>query len=490
MSLTKVSYSMISGAPVNVLDYGADPTGVADSTSAIQAAINTGCTVWIPSGTYSVTTIDLRGRYANIIGDGILQTVIKARSAVSTIFNALESSDVQIAPVLISNMTIDGNNVVTGSAISIRYRHFSKIDTCYILNVTAPNAAGIYAVDAWLNIISNCRITNCYDGLTWAGSNHRSTVNSCSFTSCTNTSVTCTSLGTALDGNNALVFNNCDMEFGTGLGVYLNVSDAAFYGCYVGENLNGPAFFVDAGNILVSSGVVYFGHTVNSFGVTGNGGQVLFDKCSVNGQTNGGITYLMSGGLKNYYKWQDCNFGILLGGDPIMSGDRLDYGPPAVVFAERLGKNYTPSYSNATGTVTNPGNGQRVTCATAPGPTPIIGLQCSLINPSQAVTGERLYLVLVYKLGTASGSPDIRLSGTPLGGAPTTVIGNPPPSASVATYMKLDTTFPSGAYTVLELQIINCGVGDYIEIQECFLADNRMLQQITGATEMTNLYKC
>ena len=299
MSLTKVSYSMISGAPVNVLDYGADPTGVADSTSAIQAAINTGRTVWIPSGTYSVTTIDLRGRYANIIGDGILQTVIKARSAVSTIFNALESSDVQIAPVLISNMTIDGNNVVTGSAISIRYRHFSKIDTCYILNVTAPNAAGIYAVDAWLNIISNCRITNCYDGLTWAGSNHRSTVNSCSFTSCTNTSVTCTSLGTALDGNNALVFNNCDMEFGTGLGVYLNVSDAAFYGCYVGENLNGPAFFVDAGNILVSSGVVYFGHTVNSFGVTGNGGQVLFDKCSVNGQTNGGISYLMSGGLKN-----------------------------------------------------------------------------------------------------------------------------------------------------------------------------------------------
>jgi polygalacturonase len=39
MSLTKVSYSMISGAPYNVLDYGADPTGVADSTAAFQAAI-------------------------------------------------------------------------------------------------------------------------------------------------------------------------------------------------------------------------------------------------------------------------------------------------------------------------------------------------------------------------------------------------------------------------------------------------------------------
>ena len=39
MSLTKTSYSMISGAVFNVLDYGADSTGSADSTSAIQAAI-------------------------------------------------------------------------------------------------------------------------------------------------------------------------------------------------------------------------------------------------------------------------------------------------------------------------------------------------------------------------------------------------------------------------------------------------------------------
>jgi polygalacturonase len=38
MSLTKVSYSMIAGASLNVLDYGADPTGVTDSTSVIQAA--------------------------------------------------------------------------------------------------------------------------------------------------------------------------------------------------------------------------------------------------------------------------------------------------------------------------------------------------------------------------------------------------------------------------------------------------------------------
>ena len=40
MALTKAHNRMITGAQVNVLDYGADPTGAVDSTSAIQAAID------------------------------------------------------------------------------------------------------------------------------------------------------------------------------------------------------------------------------------------------------------------------------------------------------------------------------------------------------------------------------------------------------------------------------------------------------------------
>lgn len=59
MSLTKVSYSMINGSPINVLDFGADASGTNDSTSAIQNAINLAQTnnasVYLPSGTYKIT---------------------------------------------------------------------------------------------------------------------------------------------------------------------------------------------------------------------------------------------------------------------------------------------------------------------------------------------------------------------------------------------------------------------------------------------------
>jgi len=59
MSLTKVTYSMIAGIPVNVLDYGADATGVADSSDAIQAAIDYAIStskqsVYLPAGRYRI----------------------------------------------------------------------------------------------------------------------------------------------------------------------------------------------------------------------------------------------------------------------------------------------------------------------------------------------------------------------------------------------------------------------------------------------------
>lgn len=59
MSLTKASFSLINGTPINVLDYGAVGNGTTDSTTAIQAAINAAAVnnqlLYFPTGTYLVT---------------------------------------------------------------------------------------------------------------------------------------------------------------------------------------------------------------------------------------------------------------------------------------------------------------------------------------------------------------------------------------------------------------------------------------------------
>ena len=70
MSLTKVSYSMIQGSPVNILDYGAS-TSSANNTVAIQAAIDTGLDVYIPAGVFLCTdTLSMNTPYQTLFGDG------------------------------------------------------------------------------------------------------------------------------------------------------------------------------------------------------------------------------------------------------------------------------------------------------------------------------------------------------------------------------------------------------------------------------------
>lgn len=64
MTITKLAFNQINGNVVSVLDYGADPTGVADSTTAfnnLNAFIATQTQpidVYIPSGTYKVNPLN------------------------------------------------------------------------------------------------------------------------------------------------------------------------------------------------------------------------------------------------------------------------------------------------------------------------------------------------------------------------------------------------------------------------------------------------
>ena len=147
MSLTKVSYSMVQGAPANILDYGADPTGVTDSTSAIQTALNTGKMVWCPAGTYLFSALALTGlgsNYAVLSGEGaktILQTTVAANTAIS-----LGTTGVGIENCLIENLVIQGNSTNTGGlqfGSSTTYAAFIKLKNVTIQGFTKTNGFGI-----------------------------------------------------------------------------------------------------------------------------------------------------------------------------------------------------------------------------------------------------------------------------------------------------------------------------------------------------------
>lgn len=82
MALTKVSNRMISGAVANILDYGADPTGVSDSTTAIQTALDDNLVIYVPTGTYLVSTINIpHANNVRIFGDGMALSILKGNTA-------------------------------------------------------------------------------------------------------------------------------------------------------------------------------------------------------------------------------------------------------------------------------------------------------------------------------------------------------------------------------------------------------------------------
>lgn len=127
MSLTKATYSMIDGASWNVLDYGADPTGVADSTTAIRNAIAAAQAdqsdftlpiVEFPKGTYLTTgEIYIEQTPVHLIGNGA--TIKNTTSNVLRIGKYTNPGPEYAVPAIVEDLVIygfSGNPSYTGQS--------------------------------------------------------------------------------------------------------------------------------------------------------------------------------------------------------------------------------------------------------------------------------------------------------------------------------------------------------------------------------------
>lgn len=165
MSLTKVTYSMIDGASANVLDYGADPTGVADSTAAIIAAMAARPRVYIPAGTYKTTaTITVPGGSV-VFGDGV-NTIINPTSTANSFIAILQSAASQITDLYINGAAATGQSAIgifcgddAGGGDS-----GPTLARLRVQNFGGTNAVGIYVRKALRVVIEQCYIFNNYYG--------------------------------------------------------------------------------------------------------------------------------------------------------------------------------------------------------------------------------------------------------------------------------------------------------------------------------------
>lgn len=474
---------------ISVKDFGAVGDGATNDASAIQAAINYAATtsgfVTFPAGTYLINTaLSLVGKYVSIIGAGQTKTIIKANATLVSIFDIGETSDTPVSPFVIQDLKIDGNNTTT-NGINVRYRHHSVVRNVHIVNCTN----GMTEKDTWINYRENVRIDTCGVAFNLLGSNHNSHWNRCTATSFTTYGIKVQSLGTAADGNLALLFSACDVEFGTGAGVYFEGSSATFDTCYLGETVSSAIFTMVSGIVLIEGGLFFMGYTSNSIGFVLTGGSIEYRSGLIASQgalnlsgvcssTNGKIAFIQ------------CNLNQATGGTQVSTGDILNNGPIATVYASRYGKNYTTATFNANATIatTTPANpiGKTLTVSSVTGASPaIVGFSIPLINTSEWQPNGKMYFVVVYSSNKAFVA---KLSNGVWGTAPERSLGTlPSTSGVISTYLKMDQTFDTNAYTTLEIFTDSPAATDTFTLYNVYLADQAFIN--TG-TNISNLYKC
>lgn len=132
MSLTKVTYSMIEGAPVNALDFGAVGNGVTDDTAALQAALDYAVAnqkaVVLPSGRYKISNSLIIGPWtgsawsgfatASLIGETYAYATALS-SVIEPTFNNKPALIIQNARgVIVQNVSFVGQNSISTSILS------------------------------------------------------------------------------------------------------------------------------------------------------------------------------------------------------------------------------------------------------------------------------------------------------------------------------------------------------------------------------------
>lgn len=287
MPLTKATYAMITGAPVNALDYGADPTGVLNSSAAIQAALNASSNVYIPPGTYRIeTSLSIPGVFQQtriVRGAGFGYTTLQWYGSTSgTMFTTASRSGVIVEGIKFKNQVALGSTACLAAGPG--GWEYSSINNNMIEGFNVGIGMGTNAADdSFFNTISENLFVDCGYGVLAQGTtsgllpSNANWVNRNKFQNC--------GYGIYWIGNfttNDFSFN--DFEGAATNGIYIEGNDSTIINCY---------FEVTTGNsINIASGLYNYIVNPSHAGTSGT----LVDN---------GVRTTIFNQRSNYLQWGD-----------------------------------------------------------------------------------------------------------------------------------------------------------------------------------------
>jgi hypothetical protein len=315
MSLTKVSYSMIQGAVVNVVDYGAS-TSSADNHDAFiaAAAAAIGGTVQIPAGTFVCTPMAFTTK-VEFIGAGKGSTTIKRKAGSAAGNYLMQFSGTGCNESAVVDLTLDGNKAnapvdaaclfLTGDMYGFEARNVGATNAYFGGSYGDGFCVGGLGTRQDLRFINCDGYSNAHSGLTFFAG-----VNGCQISG--GRYYFNSAQGIQIEEGNAIV-NPC---------VNINITDAdcytnAFSGCYLGggatisvtrvtitggkfytNTLNGIHFGALATNCGVNGAFVYGnvreGILIgdgSGIGATGGAQYISVVGCQISGNGTGGGIY-------------------------------------------------------------------------------------------------------------------------------------------------------------------------------------------------------
>lgn len=473
--LARDTTQAISLTALDARQFGVRFDGTSDDTAPLQRAIDAvarqGRSLVLPAGTARLTApLDLKGRHVALLGAPTGHSILKAAGSIACLLDAYEERDVIDSPLYLYGLTLDGSGQAE-AGLRVRYRHRTVFDTVAV----GACRIGIDEMDAWLGRRINCRTRGTDIGWRLRGANHSSVWLGCSFTGARVAHLDIGADGTAKDGNDALLFQACDVEFGDGDGVVVAPgATASFDTCYLGENIGGDVVR-SGGTVSIRGGVLFVGHRADRFGIVPQGGMVTVAESALRGQQYGALDRLVglpqrAGGTAGKVTFRDVNTQIRLGGDPFMPGDVL--GSVAMpVFAPRLGRNWQATAHDAAIADASTGDVRTVQCRSVSGPAPLVGLAASLTGANEARRSGSAYLIIVY---TASKPVQLKFTSGPMSQAPWRFIGTLPATNETGTYVKVDVPVDFTAYSMVEL-IMQAAQGDQLTLHYATVSDATML---------------